>query len=162
MEDAFIIYINPLKKGKIEEIDQLFLPDFLEVREEDLEFNFDVAVKGQAYVADQDLILHLDIKTKATIPCSICNEPVDVDVKLQGFYYVEPLADINSGVFNMREPIREAVLLETPPFVECHQGKCPHRENIEKYLSPPREDRENGEGISEYHPFKDLTLEEEE
>lgn len=162
MEDAFIIYINPLKKGKVEAIDQQFSPEFLDVREEALEFNFDVAVKGEAYVADQDLILHLDIKTKATIPCSICNEPVNEDVEIKGFYYVEPLANIKSGVFDMSEPIREAVLLETPPFVECNQRKCPQRKKLEKYLSHPREERENGEEISEYHPFKDLTLEEEE
>ncbi|HEY4831693.1 MAG TPA: hypothetical protein VIH61_03940, partial [Waddliaceae bacterium] len=161
-EDAFIIYINPLKKGKVEAIDQRFSPDFLDVREEDLEFNFDVAVKGQAYVADQDLILHLDIKTRGTIPCSICNEPVDVDVELKGFYYVEPLINIKSGVFDMREPIREAVLLETPSFIECHQGKCPQRKNIEKFLSHPGEERESGEEVGDYHPFKNLILEEEE
>jgi uncharacterized metal-binding protein YceD (DUF177 family) len=162
MEDLFIIYINPLKKGKVETLDQKFSPDFLDVREKNLEFNFDVYIKGEVYVADQDLILHLDIKTKGTIPCSICNDPVNVDVELRGFYYVEPLANIKSGVFDMRESIRQAILLETPSFVECHQGICPQRKNIEKYLSHSREARESGEEISDYHPFKDLTLEEEE
>lgn len=161
MEDGFIIYINPLKKGKVEAIDQVFSPDFLDVREEDLEFKFDVAVKGEAYVADEDLILHLDIGTKATIPCSICNEPVDVDVELEGFYYVEPLINIKSGVFDMRETIRDAILLETPAFVECHGGTCPQRNQIEKYLTHPMEEGEDGEGIGDYRPFKDLTLEDE-
>lgn len=161
MDPAFTLFINPLKKGKTEEIDHQFSPEFLDVREEDLEFNHPVDVKGSAYVAGDDLILNLSIHTKATIPCSMCNDPVDVDVSLKDFYYVELLENIKSGVFEMQDTIREAILVETPSFVECHGGKCPQREQLEKYLTQPEEGEETGLESGDFHPFQDLTLDEE-
>ena len=51
-----------------------------------------------------------------------------------------------------QEELMEAILLQVPDFVECHDGDCPERKNISKFL------KKDGAGKNEYQPFKDLHL----
>lgn len=152
--DGFKIRVESLKHGTVEKIQEEFPPEFIDVAEERLSFNDSVRVKGEAYLADADLVLHLDIETFATIPCSICNEPVKVPIDLKAAYIAEPLENIKSGVFSLVDPLREAILLETPTFAECEQGKCPRRKDLEKYFKKP-----TGKDPEGYHPFEGLKLE---
>jgi uncharacterized metal-binding protein YceD (DUF177 family) len=151
--DAFKIYVDQLRDGHAEEIDETFPPDFLDVHEEALDFSEPVKVKGQVYLAGDELVLHFDLLTYGQVPCSICNEPVRVAVNIPNFYYAEPLSEIKSGIFNYSEVIREAILLETPSFAECNEGECPRRRELKKYLKEPTE---GPEGEDRYHPFADL------
>lgn len=155
MNDGFNIYVEQLRSGNSEKISEAFAPDFLDVHEKELAFNDPVKVSGEAYLAEDNLILHLEISTFASIPCRICNEPVKVPLQLQKFYHSEPLDVIKSGVYNMMPLLREATLLETPAFAECEQGKCPKRKEFEKYIKKT----ENSEKEEGYHPFDDLKLE---
>jgi uncharacterized metal-binding protein YceD (DUF177 family) len=150
--DAFNIYTEQLRDGQHEQIDEKFPSNFLDVHEETLSFKDPVRVRGEVYLAADDLILHFTISTNGIIPCTICNEPVNVEIKLQNFYHAEPLTEIKSGVYNFRELIREAILLETPAFAECNQGNCRMRKEYKKYLKDPQPNAEE-EG---YHPFADL------
>jgi len=150
-EDFFKIFVEQLRDGQIQAISEQFTSDFLEVCEEDLSFQDDVEVSGKAYLADDDLILQFDIETQAVLPCSICNVPVKVDVRVLHFYHVVPLSEVKSGIYNFKEILREAILLETPRFVECNQGKCPQRPELSVYLK-----KDSDKGTSEYHPFADL------
>lgn len=148
--DIFNIYADRLYDGQVEAFDEEVAPDFLEVNERDLKFNDPLFFKGEAYLADDDLILHLSISTHATIPCSICNEPVKVEINELDFYQAEPMKEIKTGVFNFKELLREAILLDVPAFAECDHGNCPRRKDIQKYL------KVEGKGDTEYHPFADL------
>ena len=112
-----------------------------------------MTVKGEAYLAEQSLILHLNIETFCKIPCSICNSPVRVPVQLKNFYHTVPLEEIRGGIYNFKELIREAILIETPHFAECNDGLCPRRQEIQKYLKDESKDTSAEEG---YHPFADL------
>ena len=134
MDDDFKIFVDRLKGGKVDKLNLSLPPDFLDVTESHLSFKTDVSVKGEAYIAEDALVLHMDIGTREEIPCSICNSPVGVDIHLKGVYHIEPLADIKAGVFDPKEVIRENILLESPSFAECNQGNCPERTRIKKYL----------------------------
>lgn len=160
MDEELKIYVDQLRGGKVEKIDRSFSSDFLDVHEDMLSFHDNVVVGGEAYVTNEDLVLHLDLATKGLISCSICNDPVDVDLKIQGYYFVEPLSNIKSGIYNMRDLIREVVLLEIPEFAECNEGNCPKRKEIGKYLKKPSS-QQGGEDEHGFNPFTDLTLEEE-
>lgn len=148
--DNFNIYVDRLYDGHTEVIDETVSPDFLDIHERDLAFNDPLLLKGEAYLAEDELILHLSITTYATIPCSICNEPVKVEIKEFNFYQAEPLKEIRAGVFNFKELLREVILLDVPAFAECDGGECPRRKEIEKYL------KVEGEGDDEYRPFANL------
>lgn len=152
MEDEFKIYIERLRKGD-ETIEESLDPAFLAIDEKDLDFPEKVKIDGEAYLADDDLVLHLNVETTANIPCSICNEKVNIGIKLQDFYYSEPIADIKSGVFNYKEILREAILLDTPFFAECNEGNCSKRKELGKFLKEPSKEIANDEG---YQPFADL------
>lgn len=152
--EGFKIYVDQLKAGHVEKINEIFEPDFLDVKEKDLTFADPVEVKGEAYTAEGNLILHLNVSTKAEIPCSMCNEPVKVSIMLENLYYSEPTSDIKGAIFSMSAVIREAILLETPPFAECSNGKCPKRKEFGKYLSKSKSS--DGTEQTHYHPFKDL------
>lgn len=153
MEDEFKIYVDRLKHGEVEQIEEQLDPGFLMQDDEELSFKHAVDIQGEAYVAEKELVLHLNsIETIATLPCTICSEPTETPLQLKGLYHVVPLAEIKSGIFNLKEYLRETIILEAPRFVECHEGKCPERKNFEQFLKKEKpEDKDEG-----YHPFSEL------
>jgi uncharacterized metal-binding protein YceD (DUF177 family) len=159
-DDRFKIYAEQLRDGHVEKINETYTPDFIDLDEErdELHFNGNVEVNGEAYLADENLILHLKIDANATIPCSICNGPVEVEIELPNFYHMEPLADIKGGIFNFHEILREAILLEVPAFGECHGGNCPERPQVAKYIKATSSIKSSGDDeIDEgYQPFADI------
>lgn len=155
MEDAFKIFVEQLREGHVEKIDEEFSPDFLDIHEENLVFGEPVIVKGKAYLAEENLILHLEIDTYAKLPCTICNESVSLPISLHNFYHSEPLKEIKGAVFNMKTILREGILLETPKFAECHEGNCPKRKELEKYFKKTSEKEQESDG---YRPFDHLKL----
>jgi len=160
MDDRFKIYPDQLRNGSVEEIDELYEADFLHVNEKELKFTKPVSVKGQAYLADDNLVLHLDIEAFAVMPCSICNEAVEICIDIDGFYHVEPLAEIKGAVYNLKELLREAIVIDVPNFAECHNGHCPQRKEMAKYFKKDDVDAEKNEASNggEYHPFADIDL----
>lgn len=154
MNEAFKIYIDQLKDGHSEQIAETFSSKFLDVQEDDLSFVDPVNVKGEAYLADNDLVLHLDINTLATIPCAICNSEVKVPVQLNGFYHTVPEDELKSGIYNFKEMLRENILLSTPLFAECNNGKCPERTELKKFFRDT--DSPNNSGEDGYRPFSHL------
>lgn len=155
IDDRFRIFVEQLRDGTIEEIDETFSPDFLEISEKELAFNKPVKVKGQVYLAEEMLVLHLDIQATATLPCAICNGPADVDIAIKGFYHAIPLSEVKGAIYDFRELLRETILLEVPILAECHQGKCPQRDTLKSYLKkesvPGSKEDEDG-----YRPFADF------
>lgn len=152
MDESFRIYIDRLREGQKQEIKEKIDPKFLNISDEEVKFENPVEVTGEAYIATDHLVVHLQASTEALVPCSICNAWVPVDIELEELYLTEPLTEIRSGIYSYEEPLREEILLEVPQFAECNQGQCDQRKDLEKYLRQPGKDEEE-EG---YQPFKDL------
>lgn len=150
--DEFQIFIEQLRDGHQKDIHEKVPADFLDVHEKDLSFKKNVTIDGEAYLAGDMLMMHLTLSAVAVIPCSVCNEPVDVEIELPEVYHAEPLQDIKTGVFDFSEVVREGILLEIPLIAECDGGKCRKRKEIEKYLASPNK-KPGDEG---YKPFADL------
>ncbi len=153
MDDRFKIYVEQLRDGHAEQINEVFSPDFLELQDKYLKYAEEVYVSGEAYLAENDLILNLNIKTKAQLPCIICNEPVTVPIDIHSFYHTEPVASMKGSVFNYKKVLREVIILESPPFAECN-GNCPQRKELNKYFAKDKGKEQNPE--EGYHPFSDL------
>ena len=152
MNEFFKIFVEQLRDGHSEKISENVSPEFLHVNETDLVFQKDVAIKGEAYLADESLVLHLNVATEAILPCSICNEKTAVKVKIDNFYHAEPLSEIKSGIYNFSDALRTEILVEVPPYVECHNGNCPKRIEFEKYMKKS----EDGDSQDGYRPFAEL------
>lgn len=150
-DDSFKIYVEHLRDGQHRAISEKYPADFLDVHEEALTFEKPVLVNGEAYLAGDSLVLHLKIVATGSIPCSICNKPVEVITAIDNFYHAEPLEEIKGSSFDFRDVIREAILVDTPPFAECNDGNCSARKDISKYLKKPEQTADEG-----YHPFADL------
>ncbi len=157
MDERFKIYVEQLRDGHVEKLAETFEPAILEVQDADLSFTEPVEVRGEAYLADDMLVMHVDAHTYGNIPCRICNESVKVKVEFEGFYHAVPLDEVKGGIYNYHTVLRETLLLEVPPLAECHQGKCPQRKTMQKYFK-----KENAAGEKEvedgYRPFADLDL----
>ena len=151
MSDSFKILIDRLKGGLSQKIEEALDPSFLGPSEPELRFTSKVKVKGEAYVTDSHLIVHLKASTKVSMPCAVCNQMIDVGLRSDDFYHTESLEEIRGAVFDYSEALREALLIELPKTVECNGGKCPEREVIEPFLKPPaRSDR------TTHCPFADI------
>lgn len=145
MTHSLKIYIDRLTGEKTERIEETLDPSFIAVDEKDLQFHTPVVLKGKAYLAEDHLIIQLIVQTEAEIPCAICNESVKKKIDVKGFYHTEDLANIRGHVYDYTDPLREAVLLEVPSYVECLES-CPQRKELKDYLQ---------KGNDEF-PFKDL------
>ena len=134
MQEVFKIWIDRLGEGNVQKIDGSFASSFLEVDEQELKFPAPVQVTGEAYLADQHLVIHLTARTTAAMPCTICNQMIETELAVKNFYHSEALEEIPSAVFDFAAPLREALLIELPHYFECCNGNCPERANIAPYL----------------------------
>lgn len=147
----FKILIDRLKGGQTQKIEEALGPEFLGPEEPELRFPDKVRVKGEAYLTDAHLIIHLKAATKASMPCAVCNEMIDCNLSIDNFYHTVPIEEIPSAIFDFSEALREALLIELPRTVECNQGNCPNRATIKPYLrSEVRTDK------TTYFPFADM------
>jgi uncharacterized metal-binding protein YceD (DUF177 family) len=152
MVEIYQIYPHHLKDGQREAIEGQLTPDFLLDKEEpEIAFAQPVTVVGEAYVADDSLIVHLSAKTDVSMPCSICNRPTSTPIEVADFYSVEPIEELTSPVFDFRPGLREDILLALPAFIECSGSNCPEREKISNYLK-----KEVRATESTHFPFADL------
>lgn len=154
--DQFRIYVEQLRDGHVERLKEDLPPDFIEVNEEELRFVDPVHLSGQAYLADDDLVMKFHVETFATIPCVICNEPTKYKVVVSEDYQMMPLDEVKGGIYDFKDLLREAIILETPRTIECHEGKCPHRTQVKKYLKQEKEGGGDGDDDGSYHPFENL------
>jgi uncharacterized metal-binding protein YceD (DUF177 family) len=154
MDDVFKIYFEQLRDGHEEKIHEKLDPGFLEIQEPDLAFDKPVQLDGVAYLAEHELVLHWDIETEVLLPCLICNESVRIPISIKNFYFSEPIEEIKTGIFNFKNLLRETILVEVPLFAECNEGKCPKRQEYNKYFKESSSlSSDEGEG---YQPFADL------
>jgi uncharacterized metal-binding protein YceD (DUF177 family) len=145
------IYISDLANGQKRKIKESLDPSFFELQENELQFKSIVEVKGETYLSESDLVVHLRAQTQALMPCAICNEDVTFPLEVHDFYHVENLDQIKDGIFNYGKPLREALLLEVPKYVECNRGKCPERSTIAPYMKGEKEKEKDT-----YFPFSNL------
>lgn len=151
MSNGSIIAIDHLRDGKREKIEGSFSPDFLKTNEQELDFSAPVQVDGEAYLTDEDLVLHLSAKTSVKMPCVICNEMTEVELKLSHFYHTVSLKEFREPFFDWKEPLREELFIELPQYVECNRGKCPQRPQIASYLKGSEKEKEKS-----HFPFAGL------
>ncbi len=153
MDDRFQIWIDRLKGGNTQKIAETFDPTFLGIHEQELRFESPVVVNGEAYVSEGELILRLKASTRAFMPCSICNQMIQVEVNIENFYYTHPTEEVPGSIFDFSAPLRETILLELPRTIEC-KGNCPERTAIAPYMRAKQRAEK-----STYFPFKDLNKE---
>ena len=156
MKCVLQIFIDRLRDGHTETIDERLPSGLLEIREPDLVFDREVEVQGEAYLAQDELILRLNVQSECQIPCLVCNEAVSVPIKIENAYHAEPLQEVKGAVLDLKEILREMILLEIPPYVECCPGNCPKRPQIAPFMKPVEEAaKEEEEGN---RPFSRLRI----
>lgn len=155
--EAFNIYIDRLKDGVVEIISESLSPEFLGLKEDDILFIGEISLSGEAYTADNEFIMHLNVEANVQLPCRICDDPVKVPIVLKGLYIIEPIETIKSGIFCFKDPLRESILLEAPHFVKCGGETCLKSKMFEKYLKTESETLKNQDD-DYYRPFENLNF----
>ena len=141
------IYVDRLEGGSQTTIDCMLPADFMEVNEAELAFKKTILVKGRAYASGDHLIVHFDATAYAIMPCSICNQDVEVKIQLNKYIHTIPLEEIKGAVYNGGPALREALLLEVPRLAECG-GQCPKRKQLQPFLK--------ADGDETHFPFAEL------
>ncbi len=159
IDPALKIYVEQLRGGKTQHLSESISPEFLGVQEAELAFHSPVVIEGEAYLAQDDLVIQVDVQTAAQIPCRVCNELFSYEISIQKLMHIEPITDLKRGYFDISEVLREAILLEIPVIAECHNGHCPARKDMEGYLKQSVEEDQAEEG---YHPFEGLSLDDQD
>lgn len=126
------IFIDRLMNGEEQEIDWDLPSTLLDIKDDKVCFTPEVSVKGRAYLAEDFLIIQVNISAIAILPCIVCNNNVEKPIVIEGFYHAEPVT--KERIFDFTEKLRDAILLEVPQFFECNNGNCSERKEIEKFL----------------------------
>ncbi len=149
------VFTDQLKDGKSLPIKETLEPKELDLVGLEPVFSAPIVVEGTSYLAEDHLVIQLDIASSVILPCCICNAPVNLPLVLENVYITKSLEDVSSGKAYFSDDIREAILLETPVFIECNEGSCPERIQIQNYLkqSPSKADQSQ-ENI--HYPFDHL------
>lgn|GEM_PF-345198 len=150
VDDTFRIFVEQLREGKTTSLKESINTSFLGISDANLKYSNPVELMGTAYLAEDHLMIRLSMTTKAMMTCTICNEWTEVPVTVPSFYLSVPIEEIKGGIYNLEKEVREAILLETPRFAECHGGECPSRNAFKQYFKNRDED---GDAIS---PFESL------
>lgn len=130
----FKIYLDRLKDGHVEELNDKISSDFMEIADPDLSFPEEVAFSGEAYLSDGFLILQLKIQTVALLPCLICNEKVKLPIFVDDFCLSEKISEFRHQIFDFTDEVRSSIIVKIPQYFECSKGRCPEREAITKFL----------------------------
>lgn len=146
MIDALTIYIDRLREGVEAPLEAVVSVNAIDLGDADTTLIQDVHVHGVAYVADQHLIVRLSLETAFEKPCKICNEKVPLHLKASDMYWMRELGEISGAIVDGNTIVREFLIAEMPSFVECNNGNCLQREEVEKFSHH----RLN------YRPFEDL------
>lgn len=145
------LFLDRIRAQGCEKIDLRLEPDFMDIHEEELAFVQPIAVEGEVYLAGEEVVVALRAETVIRMPCAICNAPVDVTLQNR-WTSVEPIESFRHGVIDLREMVRENLLIEVPSIAECRQGNCPERTLLAPYLRQEQEGREE----TGFHPFAEL------
>ncbi|MDE3056082.1 MAG: hypothetical protein KGI80_05295 [Verrucomicrobiota bacterium] len=143
MSNRFTIALDLLLEGKKEKIQESVDSSLLEIEEGELSFPSPILVEGEIYIADEELIFHMQAKTVVRMPCAICNELWEFPLYVAPLYHTQALSELKEMRFDWREPLREALLLEVPHYVECREGQCPQRPLLAPYLKDKGQDGEH-------------------
>jgi len=134
MKNDLQIHIDYLKNEYIYNFEKTIPFEELDIgQEKELKFIKPLLIEGKAYIANEFLILVLNIKFYVSLPCSICNEFFEKEFNIKNLTINEKLTKINS-IYQYKDEIRNACFLEIPSYIKCSK-KCPEKNNIKKYLN---------------------------
>ncbi len=154
IKHSLLVYIERLREGKSQIIKEELEAASLELEDEELTCKGPISVLADAYLAGDWLVVNLSLNAQFVIPCSFCNEPFVLPIKLEGIMHEESLEAIRGDVFDILPLIRETLLLEVPYYPLCGNTTCLRRDQFEKYMKSKAEShRRDEEG---YQPFKNL------
>jgi uncharacterized metal-binding protein YceD (DUF177 family) len=154
MSECCVLLFDHLKENDTP-IKEEFTPALLALNDKELSFDHPIYVQGSGYLAEDHIVIQLNIKATAYLPCSVCNQPVTIPLALHNAYITKPLSDLSGGKLHFKEDLRELILLEIPLFIECKEGQCPERVHIEKYLKQHAVEPNQKED-DVYYPFDGL------
>ena len=149
MDHDFTVFIDRLTEGKTQSIDEKVLKDFFFEDEEALKFAPEVLVKGKAYLTNDHLVLDIEVKTEASMPCIICEKFVPFSLEIEKQTLTIPLEEIKSKIFSYKDLIKEGILLQLPQTKECNDG-CSLREEISSYMKKQNND------VTTHFPFSGI------
>jgi uncharacterized metal-binding protein YceD (DUF177 family) len=156
MTDCCVLLLEHLREGKSTSIHETFDPLTLELNDSELSFDHPILVKGSGYLAEDLVVLQLDITGSCYLPCAVCNKPVKIPLVLKNTYITKPVSECSSGKVYFMQDLREAILLEVPSFRECNEGHCPERPHLTQYLKQNTLKTPRQEDSDLYYPFDGL------
>lgn len=155
MKEHVKVYVERIRDGEMESIEETLAPRFMDIHEQEMRFEDSVHIAGEAYVTDDWLIIQLAIQTKVHLICSVCNEPFVLDIDIPDMVHDEPLENIRDASFDLLPLVRESILLAVPFYPQCGITTCNRRHEIEPFLKKEGDVEEAAEEHG-HNPFKDL------
>ncbi len=150
MHDQLTIFTERLCPGRPEKNDLTLPPEFLGLGEEDIRFSSPLTLQGEMCRMDDLILITLAAQMTIEMPCSICNTLTTLPLQNKNILLSIPLSDVPAGSFNYTDLLREEVIMSLPQFIECHEGACPKRKEVQSFLKSAEKQAPT------YFPFAEL------
>ena len=148
MKPQLPLFIDRLTEGRTETIQESIDPVLLAISDDEICCTEPVEVSGEAYLAEDFLVISLAIKARCGLVCRFCNESFSYPITISSRLEEVALEEIHGACFDLLPLVRELVLLELPLYPQCGGESCNNRSRIEPYLTKKDE--------TVHTPFKDL------
>lgn len=129
----FQIMTDRLNDGEEDPIDESLDPSFLDLAEHDeLKVHLPVHVKGKVYKASEWIIVDAVVSVTMTLTCAMCNESFSKELLLKRWVHEEKVPQ--NGVLDLKDALREDILLEVPFFSLCNGDSCHNIAEIQQFI----------------------------
>ena len=130
------LYIDRLRACEYKKFSFTSTPEIMECEDEvdsDVLFEKNIDITGEATLANDHLMININIYTTVKNYCKICNEQISHELSISEKHIPFSLKTMKSGVFHLKSYVQELIFLNIPKYSEC-KNLCPERSVIKKHL----------------------------
>jgi len=115
-----LIILTKRLKNKESIINTYISAKELDIDNIDFTFNDDIQIKINAYSVSKEFIFKCNIKTDISIKCARCLKAIIFTIDIKDFIF--NYENLHQDMIDISNDIRDAILLEIPSRLICHQG----------------------------------------
>lgn len=110
------IYIRDIRSAGLK-LDQDIAPEEIDLISDDLKFVSPLHLSGKVVRVEDTILAEVEIKSRFSVPCGRCLEPVEADLDIKAEY--DYSIDKNTELIDLGDDIRQEIILSTNNNLLC-------------------------------------------
>ncbi len=130
--------LRSLEEGELFILKGSLSPESLDLDQNETKQFSAVAYNLEGQLFSESLVMKVDLKGEKTISCKICNKEFTTEILIEKAHEIISLDDVAGYKVDLIPTLRNLFLLEDPGVLECNNGSCTDRPEVENFLKRNR------------------------